>query len=152
MADTTVHQATLKDLDVLAPLFDAYRQFYGRASDLPLARTFLHDRLLLAQSTVFLACGPQREALGFTQLYPTFSSTAAARTLVLNDLYVVPEARRRNVGRQLLKAAETYAQSQGAVRLNLVTDLENVQAQALYESTGWARLTHFHMYERTLGD
>ena len=37
--------------------------------------------------------------VGFVQLYPTFTSIGAKRAWVLNDLFVVPEARRRGVRR-----------------------------------------------------
>jgi hypothetical protein len=45
-----VRQATIFDVDLLAPLFDAYRQFYRQPSDLELARQFLFDRLRNDQS------------------------------------------------------------------------------------------------------
>jgi len=37
--------ATLADLEVIAPLFDAYRQFYEKPSDLALAKSFIGNRL-----------------------------------------------------------------------------------------------------------
>src|SRR5258708_28943950 len=51
--DVTVRQATIFDLDLIAPLFDAYRQFYRKPSDLGLARRFLLERLQHNQSIVF---------------------------------------------------------------------------------------------------
>jgi len=36
-----VRQATVADLDLLVPLFDAYRVFYRKPSDPDLARQFL---------------------------------------------------------------------------------------------------------------
>jgi len=40
----TVRQATIRDLEQLVPLFDGYRQFYGRVSHLRAAREFLLAR------------------------------------------------------------------------------------------------------------
>ncbi len=51
----TVRQATIHDLEQLVPLFDSYRQFYGRASDLRAAREFLLARFHNDESTVFIA-------------------------------------------------------------------------------------------------
>src|SRR5712692_10170775 len=95
--DVAVRQATIFDLDLLAPLFDAYRQFYRKPSDLGLARRFLLERFQHNQSVVFLAVRQDGSAVGFTQLFPSFSSASAARTFILNDLFVQPEARRMGV-------------------------------------------------------
>lgn len=145
----SVRQAVLADLDVLVPLFDAYRQFYGRASDPQGARDFLRARFEHGESTLLLA-HEGSTARGFTQLYPSFSSTAMARIYVLNDLFVDPKGRRRGVGAALLEAAASYAQKLGAVRLALSTATSNAQAQALYESKGWKRDEQFYVYQLAL--
>jgi ribosomal protein S18 acetylase RimI-like enzyme len=142
----TVRPATIFDVDLVAPLFDAYRQFYRRPADLELARRFLLERFQHHESVVFLALTDTGEPAGFTQLYPSFSSAAAARIYVLNDLYVDPSARRQRVGAMLLRAAAEYARAAGAVRLTLSTEMTNVGAQRLYESAGWARQTEFCTY------
>jgi ribosomal protein S18 acetylase RimI-like enzyme len=89
----SIRQATLEDLDAVAPLFDAYRQFYQQPHDLPLARAFLQARLSAGDSIVYLA-EDEGAAVGFVLLYPLFSSTAPrpGRIWLLNDLYVVPAA------------------------------------------------------------
>lgn len=134
-----VRQATVADIDALVPLFDGYRQFYGRSSDLTLARTFLLARFEHQESVIFLANSSTNQAVGFTQLYPSFSSVSAARTFILNDLFVVQEARKCGVGAKLLKASANYGRSKGAVRLTLSTATNNETAQALYERNGWVR-------------
>lgn len=141
-----VRQAAIGDLELLTPLFDAYREFYRKASDIGLARQFLHERFQHHQSVIFLALQQDGAALGFTQLYPSFSSTAAARIFILNDLFVVPAARRMGVGSSLLRAATHFAKAAGAVRLTLSTEVANITAQALYESEGWIRSTDFYVY------
>ena len=85
-------------------------------------------------------------AVGFTQLFPSFSSASAARILILNDLFVRPEARRTRVGSLLLAAATGFARAVGAVRLTLSTEVSNEPAQALYEAAGWTRQTDFYVY------
>jgi len=141
----TVRQAALADLDLLAPLFDAYRQFYRQPSDLEGARTFLQTRLEHNELVIFLALQEQK-AIGFTQLYPSFSSAAMARIFVLNDLFVTPHARRRGAASALLDAAAEYGRRAGAIRLVLSTEVTNTAAQALYERTGWVRDTVFCVY------
>jgi ribosomal protein S18 acetylase RimI-like enzyme len=139
----TTRRATLDDLDTLAPMFDAYRQFYGQPADLGRARDFLHARLSKHESIVFLA-ESDGAAAGFTQLYPLFSSVRAVRTFLLNDLFVAEHARRRGIARALLSAAADYGRREGAIRLELETMPDNHGAQALYRANGWRQ------YDETL--
>ena len=145
-----VRQATIDDLDLVAPWFDAYRQFYKQPPDLDLARNFLRARFQHNQSIVFLAIEGSGVAAGFTQLYPSFSSGLAKRIFVLNDLFVVPDARRQGFGRMLLEAAAGYGRKVGAARLTLSTALDNASAQALYELAGWQRDRTFCTYNLPL--
>jgi GNAT superfamily N-acetyltransferase len=145
----TIRRATVADIDVLAPLFDAYRQFYRQRSEPEGARRFLGDRMERDESIVFLAFDGET-AIGFTQLYPSFSSASMARIFVLNDLFITPEARRGGTGSALLRAAADYGRSAGAVRLMLSTELTNTTAQAAYEKNGWKRDTVFCVYQLAL--
>ncbi len=150
MKEVRVCPASVFDLDAIVPLFDAYRQFYGRVSDPPGARAFLLERFQHQQSVILLALSEREEAIGFTQLYPSFSSTAMARIFVLNDLFVAPSARRRRVASRLLEAAERHARAVGAVRLTLSTAIDNVDAQALYAASGWVRDEQFLVFQKIL--
>mgnify|MGYP001164668533 FL=1 len=141
--------AAVADVGRVAPLFDAYRQFYGLAPDLELAQWFLRERLSRGESVVLLA-EHDGTALGFVQMYPTFSSLRAARTFVLYDLFVDPAARQRGVGRRLMQAAADEARTQGAVSLVLSTARTNSAAQRLYESLGWVRDEEFYEYNLRL--
>lgn len=144
-----VRRAGLEDLAVLVPLFDGYRQFYQQPSDPALAERFLRERLARGDSVIFLAedeSGP----LGFTQLYPIFSSISAAPAWVLNDLFVSPGARRSGAGRALLERARQHGIETGARWLSLSTGRENREAQALYEKLGWVRDTEYYHYELPL--
>ena len=149
-SDVTVRQASISDLDVLAPLFDAYRQFYRKASDLNLARRFLLERFEHNESIVFLALRQDGSAVGFTQLFPSFSSVSAAPILILNDLFVRPEARRARVGSLLLATAADFGRACRAVRLTLSTEVTNTAAQLLDETEGWTRQTDFYVYTLAL--
>lgn len=147
--NTGTRQACVADIDAIAPLFDAYRVFYGKPSDLALARAFLRERFQNNQSVIFLTL-QNEAAVGFAQLYPSFSSVSATRTFILNDLFVAPEARRAGVATELLRATADYGRAVGAIRLSLSTATTNEAAQALYSSEGWARDTEFYAYDLTL--
>ena len=146
----TIHQATLVEIDDIVPLLDAYRQFYGKPGNPADCRIFLEERFKNSHSIIFLAYDGKGTAVGFAQLYPGFSSAYLARVFILNDLFVVPTARRQGVGSQLLQAAADYGRTVGAMRLTLSTKVDNLDAQALYESEGWRRDSEFYVYHLSL--
>jgi ribosomal protein S18 acetylase RimI-like enzyme len=146
----TVRLASTADAGAIAPLFDAYRQFYGLPPDVLLCRGYLAERLARDESVVLLAAGADGAALGFVQMYPTFSSLRAARVFVLYDLFVDPAARQQGVGRRLMEAAAEEARRRGAVSLVLSTAKTNHRAQRLYESLGWVRDEDFYEYNLRL--
>ena len=95
---------------------------------------------------MFIAQEGER-AIGFTQLYPSFSSISLARIFVLNDLFVHEQARRKRVASALMSAAVQFATALGAARLSLSTAITNDAAQALYQSAGWKRDDQFLVYD-----
>jgi len=151
MTAITTRPATPGDLDALAPLFDAYRRFYGQPGDVALAGDYLHDRMERGESAILVAQA-DGQLLGFCQLYPTWCSVAAARIFVLYDLFVDADARRAGVGTALMLAAQAFGRAAGAVRLDLSTARSNATAQALYESLGWRRDDVYLVYNLSLVD
>jgi len=144
--DLRVVRATIGDLEELVPLFDGYRQFYGRRSDPAGARAFLGDRIARDESVIYLAYTGPREAAGFTQLYPSFSSVSLKPLWILNDLFVRSGIRRGGIGRALLERARQHAIDTDAKGLVLSTGVTNKAAQTLYESCGWQRDDEFFQY------
>ncbi len=145
MSNITVSQAVLSDLEALSSLFDGYRQFYGRPSDISAAREFLLARFNHGESVLFIAHEGDTP-VGFAQLYPSFSSVSLARVFVLNDLFVHEQARRKGVASKLMSAVTDFSKSLGAVRVSLSTATSNETAQALYQSAGWKRDEQFFVY------
>lgn len=148
-AEIHVRRATVADLDRLVPLFDGYRQFYRQPSNPDGARNFLEERFERSQSVIFLAFDGT-EAVGFTQLYPSFSSGAMQPIFILNDLFVAPAGRRCGTGSALLEAAAQYGRQVGALRLTLSTEHTNHIAQSVYERAGWKRDAAFCVYQLPL--
>jgi ribosomal protein S18 acetylase RimI-like enzyme len=146
----TTRIATLADLEAVAHLFDAYRQFYERPPDPALARRFIQERMQNHQSVILLAQA-EDQAVGFCQLYPTFCSVEAQPIYVLYDLFVAADARRSGAARTLLLAAEALAARNGKVRMDLSTARTNKAAQSVYESLGWVRDELFLTYNKRIG-
>jgi len=143
-------RANLTHLDQVASLFDGYRVFYGQTSDVSSAKAFIRQRIVLQDSVILLAIDDNGKGLGFTQLYPSFSSVSMRRIWILNDLFVDADARKQGVGRFLLEQAKQFGIDHGALRLQLSTEHENSSAQSLYESLGWQRDTEFYHYSLPL--
>lgn len=140
-----VIQATSENLDQLVPLFDGYRVFYKQPSNPEAARNFLSDRFLKNDSVIFMVLDSDRKALGFTQLYPSFSSVSMQRTYILNDLFVTSEARKKGVGEALMEHAKKFASERGSKGLTLETAIDN-PAQKLYQRLGWKKDTAVNHY------
>ena len=146
----TLRQAGLDDLGQLVPLFDAYRGFYGQPSEPAVSSGFLRQRIEQDQSFILLALNAAGEGVGFTQLFPSFSSVRAAPIFILNDLFVTPQARGQGAGAALLREAARWARGRGAVQLVLSTARDNQVAQRLYAAEGWVRDEEFFEYGLTL--
>lgn len=138
-------QVTTAEVAQVAPLFDQYRVFYQQPSDPALAYAFIAERVANRESEIFLAM-EEHEPVGFTQLYPSFSSVSARRTWILNDLFVEPSCRGQGVGRALLERARLHALETGVKGIGLQTAMDNINAQRLYEALGYQRSEGFYSY------
>jgi len=128
-----IFQATMNELEEVAMLFDEYRQFYGIESDQSSTKAFLQLRMALKESIIFIAVENDK-AVGFTQLYPTFSSIALQRAYILNDIYVKEDARGQGVGTALMQKVFQYCEQQSARYVTLQTATDNINARKLYEN------------------
>lgn len=137
--------ATMADLDEACGLFALYLEFYHRSAPAEAVRAYLQERLTQGDAVIFLA-RLDGLAVGFAQLYPSFSSLALAKSWILYDLYVLASARRQGVAEALLERCRVLAQETGACELFLQTAKDNLPAQALYEKHGYQRDTEFYNY------
>ncbi|MEV5028084.1 GNAT family N-acetyltransferase [Paenibacillus sp. LPE1-1-1.1] len=143
-----VKQAAVNHIPEVADLFNQYRIFYKQPSDLNGAAAFISERLHLQQSIIFIAVNQANgEVIGFTQLYPSFSSVSMKRSFILNDLFVAESYRGHGAAQLLLDQAKSYALVNGAKGLELSTAMDNSQAQRLYERNGFEKdEVYFHYY------
>jgi ribosomal protein S18 acetylase RimI-like enzyme len=130
------------DIHLIIDLFNKYRMFYGQKSNLMACEAYLKDRVNKHESVIFLAFTSiegRPNPIGFTQLYPQFSSVRLCKIWVLNDLYVEPSFRKKGIGESLIKAAINFANEDGATHVELSTAVDNFAAQSLYENIGFER-------------
>ena len=140
----TIIQASTEQLDHLVPLFDGYRIFYRQDSNTQRARDFLSERLTKQDAIIYIAY-IEDKAVGFTQLFPSFSSVSMQPLYVLNDLFVDENYRKQKIGVALLNKAKQLCREQNYKGLALQTETTN-PAQHLYESLGWKKDTDLQYF------
>jgi GNAT superfamily N-acetyltransferase len=145
----TITKGTLRDVDVLSVLFDAYRQFYGKAADLDGAVQFLKARMVNNEAVIFLSRNAGGEATGFVQLYPIFSSTRMTRLWLLNDLFVSPEFRGAGISVALINQSKVFSKETTSCGLVLETEKSNMIGNNLYARTGFILDEHHNYYSWT---
>ncbi|HEX3024937.1 MAG TPA: GNAT family N-acetyltransferase [Chitinophagaceae bacterium] len=145
----TIRKASIDDVKKIAILFDGYRMFYKQSSDIVEAKKFISDRINKNESVIFLA-EENNTALGFTQLYPIFSSVGMKRTWLLNDLFVASDARGKGIADALLQTAQQFGAETNSRWLMLQTAVDNYAAQKVYERNGWKKEQQFFTYNFAL--
>lgn len=143
----TVHEATLANIEILAKLFNQYREFYGKIPDYLGATAFLSAHLNQARSQIFVA-QVSEQLVGFIQLYPLWSSLEMGRVWMINDLFVRADYRGEHVGQALMQEGIRFAKQHDAVYIALETGMDNLRAQKLYQKLGFViedGIYHLHL-------
>jgi GNAT superfamily N-acetyltransferase len=133
-----IRKAKIDDLKQLSELFDKYRVFYEKDSNVNAAEIFLHERIHNNESEIFVDETDEKILTGFVQLYPIFSSTRMKKLWLLNDLFVLPEYRSKGISIQLIDKAKTLASDTNAVGVILETAKSNSIGNSLYLKTGFS--------------
>jgi len=141
-----ITKATMEDLPEVVALFDGYLSFYGKSPSKEESKNFISERISKDESTIFLARDEEGNAMGFTQVYPSFTSVGMGRTLILNDLFVHSNYRKLGVGRALIDKVHELTKEVGAIRFDLETEESNTNAQRLYESYGFVKSEGYFHY------
>ena len=137
-------KATIDHIEELATLFDGYRIFYKQQSNLEAAKVFLKDRIANQDSKIYIAY-IEDKAVGFTQLYPLFSSVSMERMELLNDLFIHPDYRNKGIGEALISKAKTYCKETNSKGLAIQTAKDN-PAQRLYQRLGFNPDPDLHFF------
>lgn len=141
-----IKKADISDLEPLNDLFDQYRRFYKKESDLEASARFLSDRIEKNESEIYMAWEDET-ATGFVQLFPVFSSTRMARYWLLNDLFVAPRYRGKGFSKALIERAKQLCRDSNACGMYLETGKGNDIGNQLYPATGFKRMDSVNFYE-----
>lgn len=154
MSNIGIKRIGLTEGHLVAGLFNQYRIFYNQFSDIGMAKAFIDERLQQNESIIFVAIDTDNQkAIGFTQLYPKYSSVRLSKNWILNDLYVDADYRKQGIGEKLIKTAMEFAKTTGATFVQLETAVDNYTAQHLYESIGFVKQANdedFFLYKIVL--
>jgi len=141
------------DLPAWKPLWDGYNAFYGRAGATALPdevtrttwqRFFDPDEPMFA----LVAADTDGSLLGLAHYLFHRSTSRIAPTCYLQDLFTLPVARRKGVGRALIEAVYARAREQGLQRVYWQTHESNAAGRRLYERM--AKNEGFIVYSHTL--
>ena len=146
MMKSNTRKATIEDLSQLAQLFDEYRMFYHKSSDISGAEQFISERLENRDSEIFVV-EEDGKLGGFVQLYPLFSSTRMKRYWLLNDLYVNSEYRGKGYSKVLIEEAKVLCRTSDSCGMYLETGKENMIGNQLYPSVGFKKYDEVNFYE-----
>lgn len=140
-------KAQNKDLDNLSELFDKYRVFYRKESDMEGAKGFLAERMSRNDSEIFVAENAEHQLVGFVQLYPLFSSTRMEKLWLLNDLFVDPDYRGKGISKGLINKAKALVEESDACGMFLETEKSNLIGNNLYPKIGFELNKGANFYE-----
>ena len=148
----SIRAAQESDLAQIVELFNLYRCFYGKESELALAQDFIAQRLQNNDSRILVAATNQQQLVGFVQLYPIFSSISAQKAWLLNDLFIRAEFRQQGIAAKLISKSIKLGAESAAAWILLQTRHNNYTAQKLYEKLGFVRDTEYLTYSYNLGN
>lgn len=137
-----IEPISLDEFETLLPMIASYQRFYeAEEIDGGRNRAFFSRFIAPSEDGMLLGAWRGEELVGYACLYWHFSSTQAAETVLMNDLYVDSEVRGEGIGRALIEASAAVARERGAPCLEWATAPDNETAQRLYDSTGAERST-----------
>jgi GNAT superfamily N-acetyltransferase len=147
MSQVEVRPIDHKEMDELLPLIAGYQTFYEAVPDDERNRAFFSRFLHPSNEGLLLGAWIDGRLAGFATLYWFFSSTKAADSVLMNDLFVREDVRGVGVGRALIASALGEAHRRGAAHLEWFTAPDNVKAQRLYDSVDGANRSTWLAYE-----
>lgn len=153
MPQIVVRRARREDADALLSLVDALADYekLDRPDEGARAR-LTHDGFECepARFSTLLAVEPTdaggERPVGYAIFFETYSSFLAKPTLYMEDLFVLPDARKKGAGSALFAALAREAQERGCGRMEWVCLDWNELAIGFYEARGAQHLSDWRYY------
>lgn len=150
MTELTIRRAEAADIDTLIALITALAHF----EELPPPDEEARGRLIehgFGDRPKYEAWIAEWEgmAVGYAFLFEAYSTFLARPTLYLEDLFVLPDHRRRGIGKALLQHCFVLARERGCGRMEWTCLDWNERAQAVYKGLGARRMSEWYLYRLT---
>jgi ribosomal protein S18 acetylase RimI-like enzyme len=124
--------------DILAMTLAYARDAMGGGASLPdeVQRNLICGLKAMPTAHIFLACMDE-QPVGIATCFLGFSTFKARPLLNIHDFAVLPEYRKRGIGRRLLEAVTVKAGELGCCKLTLEVVEHNNRAKKIYETAGF---------------
>jgi ribosomal protein S18 acetylase RimI-like enzyme len=142
------------DADAVGRLLHDFNREFDEPTPPPAALAQRVLELLDAGDTVFVLGGPGPDGVAVLRFRMAIWSSGLE--CYLAELYVVPDRRRRGLGRALMETAIRIARARGADSMDIGVDEPDEAARRLYESLGFTNRVGgpdgpvMYVYERDL--
>ena len=147
MSQVEVRPIQPQELEEVLPLIAGYQTFYRAEPDVERNRLFFSRFLQPSDEGLLLGAWVDGRLAGFATLYWFFSSTKAADSVLMNDLFVREDVRGSGIGRALIEGALDETRRRGAAHLEWFTAPDNLKGQRLYDSIPGASRSTWYAYE-----
>jgi ribosomal protein S18 acetylase RimI-like enzyme len=134
--DLAVRRAGLADAGAIGQLLHDFNTEFEEPTPDPEGLAERVRQLLGEGEITVLLAGAGPDGLVVLRFRPAIWTQALE--CYIAELYVAPDRRRQGLGRALMDAAIGLARSEGADRMDLGTDEDDIAARALYESLGFS--------------
>lgn len=137
MSGVAVRPARPEEAGAVAALFNALNTMDGMVPPVSMtAEAVRRDLLGAAPRATLLVAERDGSLIGFVTGNLVYDAVRAADAFLLNDLFVLPEARRQGAGRALVARLAALARRHGAACLWWGVDLGDEEALRFYAALG----------------
>jgi GNAT superfamily N-acetyltransferase len=127
--------ATPADAETVARLLDAFNREYHTPTPGPEILTTRLRHLLAGADVIAILAGDPAVAVVLLTLRPNV--WYGGPVVLVDELYVEPEARRRGIGSALLVAVESLTRERGGELIEIAVDGGDADAHRFYERHGY---------------
>jgi GNAT superfamily N-acetyltransferase len=146
-----VRPAVRTDIPPLLPLIRRYWEFEGIEGFAALRLEGVLKELLAPQAPAAVFVAESHGTLaGYLIVVLVMSVEHSGLMGEIDEFFVLPEARSRGMGAQLLAAAEAWLVRRGGVRLQLQLGTANARARAFYQRAGYAPRAGYELLDKAL--
>ena len=135
---THIRLASIEDVpevtQLLALLFTQEAEFLP---DSELQQRGITEVILHPERGCFFVIEQSNHVLGVVALHFLTSTALGGKVALLEDMIIHPQRRGQGFGKALLTYAIEFAKSQACLRITLLTDADNLSAQAFYRGMGF---------------